>query len=95
MPHETAPPANLKRLKEDIARRVEQAPGPVQGPRKRIAVVAAKRLPQGKFPSSFMRRDSAKTLGARLVGGLLGGRERHTHARGTYRDPGASRPRSR
>ncbi|HVE14902.1 MAG TPA: thiolase family protein, partial [Elusimicrobiota bacterium] len=65
--------ANLAALKADIDARVAATPGPraQAAKRERIAVVAAGRLPQGKFPSSMQRKESTKSLGAKLLAGLL------------------------
>ncbi|MBI3297623.1 MAG: acetyl-CoA C-acyltransferase [Elusimicrobia bacterium] len=63
--------ANLVELKADIAQRTGLVRPSANAAAPRIAVVAAARLPQGKFPNSYSKRDSAKDLGAKLVGGLL------------------------
>lgn len=67
---EASPADNLAALKADIAARTEAAPAP-RGPAPRIAIVAAQRLPQGKFPGSLQSRWTPKKLGAYLVNGLL------------------------
>lgn len=62
---------NLADLTADIARRTGLTRANPRLGAPRIAVVAAARLPQGKFPTSYSKKDSAKTLGTKLAAGLL------------------------
>jgi acetyl-CoA acetyltransferase family protein len=63
--------ANISELQADIEHRTGLVREREQPRAQRIAVVAAGRLPQGKFPNSFSKKDGAKELGTKLVQGLL------------------------